>query len=92
MLVNRLLTNLKGVYLRQEDFVRAARVIERLRQLSPDDTVQRRDLGVSLFRAGQPGRAIDHLAAYLAADPNRPDADTVRKLLNRAYKHVGRWN
>jgi regulator of sirC expression with transglutaminase-like and TPR domain len=92
MLAIRLLTNLKGVYLRQDDFVRAARVIERLRQLSPDDIVQRRDLGVSLLHAGQAGRAIDHLAAYLAADPMRPDADTVQQLLNRAYKDVGRWN
>jgi regulator of sirC expression with transglutaminase-like and TPR domain len=91
-LVIRLLSNLKGVYLQQEDFGRAARVIDRLRQLSPHDAVQRRDLGVSLIHAGQPGRAIDHLAAYLAADPKRPDADTVRQLLNRAYKAVGRWN
>src|SRR5437870_5207633 len=70
MLVIRLLTNLKGVYLQQEDFVRAARVIERLRQLSPYDPVQRRDLGVSLVHAGQPGRAVDHLAAYLTASPH----------------------
>jgi regulator of sirC expression with transglutaminase-like and TPR domain len=92
MLVSRLLTNLKAVYLRQEDFVRAARVIERLLRLGPDDTVQRRDLGISLLRAGQPGQAIDHLAAYLVAGPLKPDADTVRQLLNRAYKDVGRWN
>jgi regulator of sirC expression with transglutaminase-like and TPR domain len=92
LLLIRLLTNLKGVYLRQEDFTRAARVIERIRQLSPHDTVQRRDLGVSLLHAGQPGRAIDHLAAYLAADPNRADASVVRQLLNRAYQAVGRWN
>lgn len=92
LLVIRLLTNLKGVYLRQEDFGRAARVIERLRQLNPHDAVERRDLGVSLLHAGQPGRAINHLAAYLKSDPNRADADTVRKLLNRAYKAVGRWN
>lgn len=92
MLVIRLLTNLKGVYLRQEDFVRAARVIERLRQLSPEDAMQRRDLGVSLVHAGQLGRAIDHLSAYLTASPNSADAETVRQLLNRAYKDVGRWN
>jgi regulator of sirC expression with transglutaminase-like and TPR domain len=92
MLVIRLLTNLKGVYLRQEDYHRAARVIERLRQLSPHDSVQRRDLGISLLYAGQPGRALDHLAAYLAAVPNGADADAVRQLLNRAYKDVGQWN
>jgi regulator of sirC expression with transglutaminase-like and TPR domain len=92
MLVIRLLTNLKGVYLQQQDFVRAARVMERLQQLSPHDAVGRRDLGVSLIHAGQPGRAIDHLSAYLTASPNSTDADTVRGLLNRALKDVGKWN
>jgi regulator of sirC expression with transglutaminase-like and TPR domain len=92
MLVIRLLTNLKGVYLQQEDFVRAARVIERLRQLSPHDPAQRRDLGVSLVHAGQPGRAVDHLSAYLSAWPHSSDADTVRRLLNQALKDLGKWN
>ncbi len=92
MLVIRLLTNLKGVYLQQEDFVRAARVIERLRQLNPHDAVQHRDLGVSLVHAGQPGRAVDHLSAYLTASPHSPDAETVRRLLNQALKDVGKWN
>jgi hypothetical protein len=60
--------------------------------LNPNDFMQRRDLGVSLLHAGQPGRAIGHLIAYLTADPNRPDAGSVRQLLNRAYQAVGRWN
>ncbi|HLJ97194.1 MAG TPA: transglutaminase-like domain-containing protein [Gemmataceae bacterium] len=92
LLVLRLLTNLKGVYLQQKDFLRAARVIERLRQLSPEDILQRRDLGVSLVHAGQPGRAIDHLAAYLSITPGSTDNDAVRQLLNQALKAVGRWN
>src|SRR5260370_11400052 len=71
-LVVRLLTNLKAVYLRGGDYVRGARVIARLRQLSPDDPLQRRDLGATLLQAGQAGKAIDHLAAYLKATP---DAD-----------------
>ncbi len=88
----RMLSNLKAVYLGQPDFSRAARVIERLRQLSPDDPFQGRDLGVALLHAGQPGRAIDLLSAYLDADPNGSDTDTIRQLLNQALKDVGRWN
>src|SRR5262249_18405044 len=68
-LVLRLLTNLKAVYLRGGDFVRGARVIARLRQLNPDDSLQRRDLGATLLQAGQAGKAIDYLAAYLKATP-----------------------
>jgi regulator of sirC expression with transglutaminase-like and TPR domain len=88
----RMLNNLKGVYLRTEDYLRAARVIERLRQLSPDDPLQHRDLGATLVRAGQSGRAIDHLQAYLTASPEAGDADTVKQLLTQAQASVARWN
>jgi hypothetical protein len=49
----RMLNNLKGVYLRTGDYLRDARVIERLRQLSPDDVLQRRDLGPRCSRRGR---------------------------------------
>ena len=88
----RMLTNLKGVYLRHGDFPRAVRVMERLRQLSPDDPVQRRDLGATLVRAGRPGQAIGHLDAYLRVAPPGEDADAIRKLLGQARAMVARWN
>jgi regulator of sirC expression with transglutaminase-like and TPR domain len=88
----RILNNLKGSYLRDGDFHRAIRVIERIRQLSPDDVVQRRDLGVSWVRVGQPGRALDHLQAYLDAVPEAEDAETVRGFLHEAKLEVAHWN
>lgn len=88
----RWLTNLKGIYLRHGDFPRAIRVIERLRQLSPDDPDQHRDLGYSLARAGQPGLAVVHLQAYLAAIPEASDAETIRKLLDYARSELAKWN
>jgi regulator of sirC expression with transglutaminase-like and TPR domain len=92
LMAQRMLTNLKVVYLRTEDFRRAARVIGRLRQLAPDDAVQRRDLGISLLHAGQPGRALDHLTAYLAAVPQATDAQAVRRLADRARGEIAQWN
>jgi regulator of sirC expression with transglutaminase-like and TPR domain len=91
-IVLRMLTNLKAAYLRGGDFRRAARVIGRLRQLSPGDPLQRRDLGATLLQAGQPGRAIGHLEAYLTAAPGAADAQAVRKLLTAARGAVARWN
>jgi regulator of sirC expression with transglutaminase-like and TPR domain len=88
----RMLSNLKGVYLRQADFRRAARVTERLVALLPGDPGQRRDLGVTLVHAGRPGRALDHLRAYLAAEPAAPDAGDVGEMLRLATKEVARWN
>jgi regulator of sirC expression with transglutaminase-like and TPR domain len=90
--VLRMLTNLKGSYLRRGDFARAVRVIQRLRQLDPSDAVQQRDLGVSLMRAGHPGRAIDALSAYLGARPEADDANLVGDLLRQARGEVAKWN
>lgn len=91
-IVQRMLTNLKGVHLGSGDFVRAVRVMERLRQLCPLDVVQRRDLGAVLARIGRPGEAIDHLTAYLEAAPAGPDAESVRKVLDEARAGIARWN
>ena len=90
--VIRMLSNLKAIYLRQGDFCKAARVMKRLAQLSPDDITNRRDLGISLVYSGSPGQAIDHLSAYLAVMPDGEDVPTVQKVLNQALKTVGTWN
>lgn len=91
-IVLRMLTNLKGVYLRQGDFVRAVRIIGRLRQLCPDDPLQMRDLGASLLQADQPGPAIDALRGYLDAVPAAEDVKDVKRLLDQAKGSVARWN
>jgi regulator of sirC expression with transglutaminase-like and TPR domain len=91
-IVARMLTNLKGVYLQASDWPRAVRTIERLCQLCPGDAQQRRDLGATLVQAGEQGRAIDHLAAYLEANPLAEDTDGVGKMLAKAKAAVARWN
>jgi regulator of sirC expression with transglutaminase-like and TPR domain len=90
--VLRMLNNLKSIYVRKEDFDRSVRVIERIRQLDPEDPLQERDLGVSLLQAGQPGRAIDLLSAYLAASEDAVDSGPIRQLLERARGEVSKWN
>jgi regulator of sirC expression with transglutaminase-like and TPR domain len=91
-IVRRMLNNLKGLYLRGEDWARAVRVMERLRQLDPADVVQRRDLGGALLSAGHPGRALGHLTGYLAALPQAGDAEAVRGLIQRARQLLAGWN
>jgi regulator of sirC expression with transglutaminase-like and TPR domain len=91
-IIARVLTNLKTVYFHQEDYLRTIRVIQRLRQLTPQDLVLHRDLGISLMHAGYPGKAIEHLHAYLEVAPDSPDGNKLRKLLDKAYTLVSRWN
>jgi regulator of sirC expression with transglutaminase-like and TPR domain len=92
LLLRRLLANLKTVYIRQGDFIRAIRTIGRIRQLAPDDLTERRDMGICFVHAGQPGRAIDLLSDYLEVTPHGPDADKVGRVLNQAKVEVSRWN
>lgn len=92
LMVQRMLNNLKAIYLQREDWKRGVQVLVRLRQLQPHDIQNRRDLGVCLARAGQPGKAIDHLDAYLRAVPEAEDAANVRRVLRLATGEVARWN
>jgi regulator of sirC expression with transglutaminase-like and TPR domain len=91
-IVARMLQNLKTAYLADRAYSRAARVTCRLAQLLPNDPSQRRDIGVLLVQADQPGRAIDHLRHYLQAVPDAEDAPDVQKFLSKALGEVSRWN
>jgi regulator of sirC expression with transglutaminase-like and TPR domain len=90
--VQRMLNNLKAIYVREGDCHRALRIMHRLQQLDAEDPIQRRDLGAILLQAGHPGKAIDHLAAYLKAVPCAADAEAVRELLKQAKNCVAGWN
>jgi regulator of sirC expression with transglutaminase-like and TPR domain len=92
VMVQRMLNNLKAIYLRDEDFPRAVRILERLTQLAPGDLSQQRDLGAALLRVGRAGPAIEHLEAYLQGAASAPDATMVQRLLAQARSEVARWN
>lgn len=92
LIVQRMLVNLKSIYLGQKDWARTARVLERLRRLNPHDIGLRRDLGVCLARYGQPGKAVDHLQAYLEAAAEAEDAATVAQILTATRQRLAEWN
>ncbi len=77
----RLLTNLKGLYLNVGDDERAAAALERILLLRPDAATERRMLGLVLARLGRVQEAADHLRAFLADEPDSPEAARVREVL-----------
>jgi regulator of sirC expression with transglutaminase-like and TPR domain len=91
-IAHRLLNNLKAIYLRQPDYPRAARIMERLLQLDPEDPMQRRDLGVTLVHAGRHGKAMPHLKAYLDSQPMAEDIGVVEDFLKNARIELSKWN
>ena len=92
LIVQRMLKNLQAIYYKSQDWLRSIRVMERLRQLRPQDTVLRRDLGVCLLRHGQPGKAIDHLRKYVEEAADADDIETIQQMLTNALKTVAQWN
>ncbi len=92
LLLQRMLNNLRAIYLKTEDYRRACHALGRLHQLSPTDAQVRRDLGIALFHDRFPGKAIDHLASYLQAAPDADDVANVTKVWHAARRLVGRWN
>ncbi len=92
LMVQRMLNNLKAIYVKQQDWPRSIRIMERLRQLKPHDVMLRRDLGLGYVRHGQPSKAIDHLRSYLDGPADAGDVERIRELLQAAEKTVAQWN
>jgi regulator of sirC expression with transglutaminase-like and TPR domain len=91
-ILQRMLNNLKAIYLRKNDHRRAVRVLGRLQQLDPEDPLLWRDHGTCCLQLGQQGKAIDYLTAYLDAVPNASDAKLIDGLVQQARQLIAQWN
>jgi regulator of sirC expression with transglutaminase-like and TPR domain len=91
-ILTRMLNNLKNFYSAANDFPRAARVIERLLVLTPDDVMEMRNLGLLYGQMGKRRQAVDLLEAYLHAWPNAQDTDVIRNYLKSLSDQASKWN
>jgi regulator of sirC expression with transglutaminase-like and TPR domain len=88
----RMLNNLKNFYATSNDYPRAARVVERLMVIHPDDMSEIRNLGLLYGAIGKRRQAMDYLERYLTAQPNAPDADAVKRYLGSLAGEASKWN
>jgi regulator of sirC expression with transglutaminase-like and TPR domain len=86
----RLLTNLKGIYVKIGDDRRALAVVERLIMMTPTAPIESRSRGVLLARLGRHEEAAKQLEAYLRVSPSAEDRGHVQKMVKelRAGRHV----
>src|SRR5688572_27466357 len=77
----RMLRNLNGLYLEQEDWERVARTSDRLLKISPDTPDAFRDRGLAYRELGHAQGAREDLGRYLQLAPQGDDAERVRTLL-----------
>ncbi len=81
--VARLLSNLKAIYWKRNDYKRALAVSERLILVNPNAPEEYRDRGVLHAHLSQYAAALPDLEHYLALAPEAPDAAKVRLLAIR---------
>lgn len=79
--IQRLLTNLKSLYVKVGDHARALAAVERLMMVTPTATGEARSRGVLLVRLGRFDEAATQLEAYLRREPAAPDSGRIERML-----------
>ncbi len=80
-IIHRMLNNLKGIYLSEENLVKALSAAERLVILDPASAPEIRDRGVLYLKLECFQRAINDFEAYLRLAPDASDAEDIREQL-----------
>ena len=91
-IVERMLRNLKAIYVRSDDYVSALPVARRLAALDPNNVDDQRDWGLLAYKSGRPGEAVEPLARYREARADAEDAEVVHQLLRAARRDVAQSN
>lgn len=91
-IIVRMLTNLKLIYLRQNDMRRTVQVLTRLLQVDPTSVHELRDRGLVYLQSGNSGLALRDLEAYLKFTDDPNDAETVRAAIRNAKQSIAHYN
>jgi len=86
-ILQRMLYNLKAIYVQQSDPHRALGVVERLLLLRPDALTEVRDRGLLQAQMGAVEAALDDLQHYLQLSPEAPDAPLITQHIAALRQH-----
>ncbi len=89
-IIQRMLANLKAIYVREENFLKAVSVVERLVILDPASAQEIRDRGLLYLKLECFQQAVDDLETYLRLAPDNPDAEEVREQVVALKKGAAR--
>jgi regulator of sirC expression with transglutaminase-like and TPR domain len=89
-ILQRLLYNLKAIYIQQRDFSRALGVVERLLLLRPEVAAEVRDRGILCYQLGRLEAALDDLQHYLQLAPDASDTAAIRRHITALRQQLGR--
>lgn len=89
---NRMLNNLRIIFTQRHQWPEAIAVVERMRQIQPDNPHHLRELGVIYYQQGEMRQAATLLDAYLHKEPDATDAQTIRQGIAQALDRWARQN
>ena len=85
-IVQRMFANLKAIYMREENFIKAVSVVERLVILDPISADETRDRGLLYLKLERVSEAVDDLETYLRLMPDAADAEDILEQLQALKK------
>lgn len=88
----RMLANLKGAYVRREEWAKSLAIVERLLVLDGESSVFVRDRGSLLVKLGDLMRGAAEWERYLNAHPQAADAEKIKRELRRVRQRLGTLN
>ena len=88
----RVLANLKGAYVRREEWAKSLAIVDRLLVLDGPSSVFVRDRGSLLIKLGDLLRGAAAWERYLRANPKATDADKVKRDLRRVRQRIASLN
>jgi regulator of sirC expression with transglutaminase-like and TPR domain len=91
-MLERILRNLKAIYLRDEDNDRALRVVDLLVRIQPGSAEDLRDRGVLYAALDCYGHAARDLESYLALAPQARDAEELQARVASLRQQAARLN
>lgn len=91
-MLERILRNLKAVYIRDQDVQRALRVVDLLVRIQPGNAEDLRDRGVLYAALDCYGLAARDLESYLALAPRAPDAEELKGRVAQLRHKAARLN
>ncbi len=91
-IVLRILRNLKGAFLRNEDFTRARGPLDCLLLLDPDLLAERRERGLVRIKQDDASGALSDLRRFIAHAEPGPEVDEVEDVIASLRAHLARLN
>jgi regulator of sirC expression with transglutaminase-like and TPR domain len=86
LILQRMLNNLRGIYVQRGELDRTVAVLDRLMLLDPDDPTPLRDRGLLHLRWGDPDQGIGDLEGYLDSGAILEDGEEIADVLAEARR------